>query len=214
MKDTQSELVDRYANITKWGGYREIPDEIVKSAATDIGLREEEIPKVEVRSGIKRAYIHTDPSSNMITLVVPRREGKRTIPFSIKHELAHLKLGHVGTPSPNTPKKEAVEELNVHLLANGKLTKDDMVEITQSLMADYGITKSKALRIVSGEAKKLGASGRAVASAKKIFRYRPTRLNDWYTPKDLEVFRTAGIENVPENAWDLAVERPWLKEKQ
>jgi len=168
---------DKPFSITKRGGYREVPEEVVRSAAIDLDLDLEEfsdLPPVRTRRGEIGASLEklsSHPSG--LEVVIPRREHKGLVPESLRHELAHYKMhtgfgilssGEVGVP------EVAKRELEAIRLGEGKLTSYDIANVILRLYKEEGLSKSEAERTTSSEARKLGIPQRMIRYGTKLFR--------------------------------------------
>ena len=80
--------------ITKKGGYKEIPEEVIRGAMIDVGLDPEEpFPPVVVKRGESLAKIWEDPEQEGGRVItVPRRMHKSIVPMALRHEFTHLAL--------------------------------------------------------------------------------------------------------------------------
>ena len=208
-RDYRSKWLDEMAHITKRGGYEEIPSDVVKSAAEDLGIKEKDIPEIKVVRDLKRGYIHTEPSGKVV-IAIPRRESRRTISKTLRHELAHYKLGHAEADYKDSPERQAREEVAVHsTLADDKLSGNEICDIVQSLMLDFDLPKTKALNLVFKEARSQGVENKkAFNEAREFYKYRPTYFKDWWTSRDREIVVRRGKEyglteeDIPPNVWE------------
>ena len=175
---------DDYRTITKSGGYKKVPLKIVKEQAEKLNLSESEIPRIVMSKSIRCADISYD-SKGKVVIRLPRYEHKSTIPKSIRHELAHVKLD-----SLNRKVKATKNELGIYTYAKDELLTrqleksrktgwSDLVDIVATFVLEDGIDKSYATDQVMRVAKDLDLSkstiGRAREELKTIWKNRSIR---------------------------------------
>lgn len=155
-------------DLTKTGGYREIPEDLIKSTAESLGL--ETIPEVKISSRIGVAQY----SPRNYRIVLPRRERRTSARKTLRHEMGHAFFSHEGC---KTCADEVHHELDVWLLTEGKVTGSDFGNMVYRLMNSGGLTRYQAIRVVDRI-----WSDRGVSSS---IRTRGKKLAKQYLPKEV-----------------------------
>ena len=153
---------------TKKGGYEEIPEELILEQAERVGLSKEEIPKIRM-ADVRGGSIERTPEGK-VEIILPRREPKWKTPDTLRHELAHYKLGHIGCGDEITWEQWIKSELEAQILQNGRLTSEALSSIVLTLVLEEGLLQSTAIRWVMEDARELGASEHSITSAKRWLR--------------------------------------------
>lgn len=177
-REARELLEGGYRRATEAGGYEEIPRELVQRLARSVGLKESEVPEIEVQEGIKGA--HTErTSSGGLKIIIPRRQPKGEIPRTLQHELAHVKLGHIGHGGKLTVGKYAKDELEAKKLQRkGRLTSDDLSSVAVTLAVEEGVPRRDATQVVMEEGRKLGAKEVSITRARKWLSAHWRRLRE------------------------------------
>ncbi len=178
-KEEIQELLRGVRETTKYGGYEEVPEELVREQAKRVGLAESDIPRVRTEEGIRGAYIDKTPEGELV-IVVPRREPKWKVPDTLRHELAHVKYGSLEKPEAERTWGEDIRiELGaMSIQGRGRLTSDALSSLVLTLVLEEGLPKREATTWVMEEARALGTSEHSITSAKRWLRSHWKRLRE------------------------------------
>lgn len=171
-EDKKAYRKERLAHLrgsTKAGGYEEVPEELIEEQARRIGLEEEEIPEVVVVEDAEFAEV-VRLESDDIRVVIPRRQRKKSIPRTLRHEFAHIKLGHVGYGEEISLEEHVRRELEARKFEFGRLTSDFLEDQVLTLVMEEEVPKRLATKIVMDAGEELGASRVSVTTAKRWLR--------------------------------------------
>ena len=174
------ELLKGVRPTTKKGGYEEIPRELILEQAEKVGLSEEDIPKIRVEE-TRGGYIDVTPEGE-VEIVIPRREPKWKVPDTLRHELAHYKLGLPSLPQAERTWEEDIRnELGAMAIQRGgRLDSDALSSIVLTLVLEEELPKRKATAWVMEEARNMGVSEHSITSSKRWLR------NHWKRLRELE----------------------------
>jgi len=176
------ELLRGVRETTKRGGYEEVPRDLILEQARRIGLSEEDIPEVKVEE-TRGGYIDVTPEGKPI-IVIPRREPKWKVPDTLRHELAHYKLGLPDRSMVEGTWEEKIKnELGAMAIQRGgRLDSNALVSLILTLVLEEGLPKRKATAWVMEEARDMGVSEHSITSAKRQLRAH------WRGLKELEEY--------------------------
>jgi len=180
MDDAQRELrrLQKIRPSTVTGGYEEIPKELILEQARKMGIPERDIPEIRIRDVSGGAYIEKTPEGKVV-IVIPRREPKWKVPDTLRHELAHCKLGRISSGGTTTWEKWIKGELEVERLQwGGKLKPDSLSSVVITLTEEDGLPRNKAIAWVTEEARKLGATERSIATSEGQLKDYWSRLDE------------------------------------
>lgn len=163
-------IVGGYRPLTKTGGYKSIPESIISKAVSEVGLEGSKLPEISVSNSKSIKYTYTKKlDSGKYRIVFPRRLDKRQVPNTLKHELAHVKLGHT-LNSSSTYGDYVRNELEALKLQRGYLSTDDIESVTLTMVLEEGLKPRDTISVVYWEAKDLGTSSISLSKAQKWLR--------------------------------------------
>jgi hypothetical protein len=116
---------ETYRSKTLKGGYKEIPEELLLREAKRIGFTGR-LPQVKVDPEALDAEVEIIAPGKCI-IKIPERTSKASIPHILRHELAHLHLGHL-TKSPKTVRTITSKELMENELQASRLAGDSWID--------------------------------------------------------------------------------------
>lgn len=172
------ELLKGVRSTTKKGGYEEVPKELILEQAEKVGLSEEEIPKVRVED-TRGGYIDKTPEGELV-IIVPRREPKWKVPSTLRHELSHVRYGHLDKLQAERTWEEDIKiELEVmKIQEGGRLSSDNLTSLVLTLVLEEGLPRGEATTWVMEEARDLGVSEHSITSSKRWLRSHWKRLKE------------------------------------
>lgn len=153
------------ADITKRGGYEEIPEMLVAEAVKEVGLRREDIPPVAVEEVLTASLSLREGET---TIVIPRRLSKRRVPETLKHEFTHYELGHQPDVE-ETYDEYFTKELQVDR-AVGPVTTSHLVDRIFGVVDTTGLSWREAIDVIAHSAREVGVSEVVIRRAKKWVR--------------------------------------------
>lgn len=171
------ERIKSLRGITRTGGYKEVPEELIREQAEKIGLEESEIPKVVVRRGLLGAYAERLLDEGIVVFV-PRRQSKRSVPEALSHEFAHIKLGHIGYGEERSLSDSVRQELEARKLQrSGKLNYEDLIDVASTFVLEEGCPRGTVTSLVMKQGSRLGVSRAGIVKARRWLK--------WYWPEVL-----------------------------
>ena len=152
--------------MSRTAGYREIPQHLIDEAARRVGLEPEEVPEVVVRRYSGTAFYTRCPYCANGVVTIPRREHKSNVPRTLRHEMAHCKLGHDGFYVDMGDRRDryakarldAEYELAAVKLGEGRVTLTDLDYCIGYALCTFATSQRWTVRMIWQEAKRLGVS--------------------------------------------------------
>jgi len=159
--------VSTLRHITKFGGYKEIPSNIIEEAAESVGVPFKDLPLIEV------SRVHTadeqvvEGGKHLIR--IPRRLDKRRVPETLRHELAHFKLEHsaktLGEIKGESGVQHYSKEIEADKLSQKKFSWRDLVDLIFTSVVEDGLTWREAISVIREAAENIGISSKMVKKA-------------------------------------------------
>jgi len=156
---------EEFPNITRTGGYKEIPPGIIYKAAEEVGLLRTELPHIIITRGKEGVYYPPSKEGLLGLVLVPRRERKGAARETLRHELAHAKLGHKESREPGVVTRNELEVMR-HL--EGRISSSDLANLVVIIMQDFGFGRRKALSLVTKVSIELKVPKRTITYGRRL----------------------------------------------
>lgn len=164
---TPKSLIEKLkaVQITKRGGYEDIPEELIVEAAKKRGL-EGNIPPVLVEEEVFVPSVSLRGRETVV--VIPRRLNKGQVPQVLEHEFAHYGLGHLPDVE-ETYGEHFIKELQADRVV-GPITTSPLIDRIFAAVDQMDLSWREAIDIIIYSAREIGVSEVVIRRAKKWVR--------------------------------------------